>query len=120
MKLPSYATAIAGQWRYQLTPIGKFGQVIVARKVDGGGSFQIRSEHPRTEVSWSVVGIRKDPQARRDAIEAVTSKSGKAKGRYLDPTLYAKPPSQAVTPAIKPTRGSARAAGNQPRLASER
>jgi hypothetical protein len=119
VRLPSYATAIAGDWRYGLTAIGQFGQVIVAREVDGDGSFQIRSENPRTKVSWSVTGERRDPQARRDGISAVTSKTGRAKGRYLDPTLYGKPASQAITPAIKATRGSARAAG-APKLASER
>jgi hypothetical protein len=121
VRLPSYATAIAGDWRYQLTPIGQFGQVIVAREVGGDGSFQIRSEKPRTKVSWSVVGERRDPQARRDGITAVTSKTGKAKGRYLDPTLYGKPASQAITPPVKTTVASgARAADHRPKLASER
>jgi hypothetical protein len=119
--LPSYALAIAGGWRYQLTPIGRFGQVIVSREVGSDGSFQIRSEHPRTKVSWSVIGERKDPQARHDAITAVTAKTGRAKGRYLDPALYGKPASQAVSPQIKPTTTAkgAHAAGNRPKLASE-
>lgn len=122
IKLKSYATAIARDWRYQLTPIGQFGQVIVSREVGADGTFQIRSEHPRTKVSWSVIGVRKDPQARQDAIKAVTAKTGSAKGRYLDPTLYGKPASQAVTPGIKPTTtyGGAKAAANRPKLASER
>ncbi len=115
VKLPSYATTLAGSWRYQPTPIGQFGQVIVSREVGGDGSFQVRSEHPRTKVSWSVIGLRKDPQARRDAITASTSKSGTAKGRYIDPSLYGKPASQAVTPGIRPTTtyGGARAAANR-------
>lgn len=122
VKLASYALAIAGDWRYQLTPIGQFGQAIVAREVGADGSFQIRSEHPRTKVSWSVIGVRKDPQARHDAITAVTAKTGKAKGRYLDPTLYGKPASQAVNRGIKPTmgEGGARASAGHPKLASER
>lgn len=123
VKLPSYATAIAGDWRYQLTPIGRFGQAIVEREVGAGGSFVVCTEHPRTKVSWSVVGERRDPQARRDAITAVTSKTGKARGRYLDPTLYGKPASRAVSPAIRPTttyRPGARAAYAGTKLASDR
>ncbi|MDO8185299.1 collagen-like protein [Conexibacter sp. JD483] len=122
VQLKSYATAIARDWRYQLTPIGQFGQVIVSREVGGDGSFQIRSEHPRTKVSWSVIGVRKDPQASQDAIRAVTAKTGAAKGRYLDPTLYGKPASQAVNRGIRPTmgEGGARASAGHPKLASER
>ena len=38
VKLPSYAIAIAGDWRYQLTPIGRFGQAIVGHEVDSTGA----------------------------------------------------------------------------------
>ncbi|MDO8210365.1 hypothetical protein [Conexibacter sp. CPCC 206217] len=120
VKLPSYAIAIAGDWSYQLTPIGRFGQAIVETEVTGG-AFTIRTEHPNTKVSWTVTGRRHDPQARQDAIVAVQSKKGRDKGRYLDPSLYGKPASRAITPALRPTMGEkgARAAGGQ-RLASDR
>ncbi|MGE4425900.1 MAG: hypothetical protein AB7G37_05535 [Solirubrobacteraceae bacterium] len=98
--LPGYATTLAGEWRYGLTPIGRFGQVIVEREVDDEGRFVVRSEHGDTKVSWSVTGIRHDPQARRDAIEPVTTKSGPDAGTYLDPSLYDAPKSQATSPAL--------------------
>lgn len=123
VRLPSYATTIAGDWRYQLTPIGRFGQAIVEREVGAGGTFVVRTEHPNTKVSWSVTGERHDPQARRNPIVAVTSKTGKARGRYLDPSLYDKPSSLAVTPAIRTTttyRKGARAAYAGQKLASDR
>ncbi len=52
----------------------------------------------------------------------MTAKTGSAKGRYIDPALYGKPASQAVTPAIRATTtyGGAKAAANRPKLASER
>ncbi|ADB51849.1 hypothetical protein [Conexibacter woesei] len=122
VRLPSYATAIAGDWSYQLTPIGRFGQAIVAREVDGDGSFAIRTEHGDTKVSWTVVGVRNDPQARRDAIDPVQEKRGAERGRYIDPSLYGKPASKSSIRHISPKgrSTSARAAGAGPRLASER
>jgi hypothetical protein len=122
--LPSYASTLARDWRYQLTPIGRFGQVIVEREV-AGGRFVIRSEHPGTKVSWQVVGTRKDPQAKDAPIVAVQAKKGAARGRYLDPSLYGKPASAAVVPrlGLEETKIKAasklRAAGGHARLASD-
>jgi hypothetical protein len=91
VKLPAYAIAIARDWRYQLTPIGQFGQAIVAREVDKSGRFTIRTERPNTKVSWSVTGMRFDPQATHDAIVPVQRKVGDAIGHYLNPEAYGKP-----------------------------
>ena len=120
--LPSYATAIASGWSYQLTPIGRFGQAIVAEEIDNDGSFTIRTEHADTKVSWTVTGKRTDPQARRDAIDPVQDKRGTDRGRYLDPTLYGKPATKSSIRHITPKGRSttARTARTGPRLASER
>lgn len=93
VQLPAYAIAIARDWRYQLTPIGQFGQAIVAREVGTGGRFTIHTEKPNTKVSWSVTGVRFDPQAKHDAIHPVQRKVGDAVGRYLDPEAYGRPAS---------------------------
>jgi Collagen triple helix repeat (20 copies) len=95
VRLPAYAATIAGGWRYQLTPIGSFGQVIVAREVHDD-RFVVRSEHPRTKVSWSIIGTRTDPQARATPIAPVQAKRGADRGRYLAPELYGKPASAGV------------------------
>jgi hypothetical protein len=100
VKLPAYATTIAGDWRYQLTPIGGFGQVIVAREVRDG-AFVVRSEHPRMKVSWSITGVRHDPQSRQAPIVAVQDKTGADRGHYLDPKAYGKPASDGVA-GVKP------------------
>lgn len=96
VRLPDYATTLGSDWRYQLTPIGKFGQVIVEREVDGDGTFTVRSEKGDTKVSWSVTGVRHDPQAERDGLDVEQPKTGTERGRYLDPSLYGAPQSQAV------------------------
>jgi hypothetical protein len=59
VRLPRYAGKLAGNWRYALTPIGRFGQAIIAREVRRG-RFVVRTEHPFTKVSWSVTGTRRD------------------------------------------------------------
>jgi hypothetical protein len=87
VRLPGYATAIAGDWRYELTPIGTFGQAIVEREV-ARGVFVIRTQHPFTKVSWMVTGIRHDPQALKDPIVVVQEKRAAQRGHYLDPSLY--------------------------------
>ena len=109
VKLPAYAETLAGDWRYQLTPIGKLGQAIVEREVRKG-SFTVRTEHPRTKVSWNVIGTRRDPQAKQHAIKPVTGKTGEDAGRYLDPSLYGQPASRAVTQAVAPSTAAETAA----------
>lgn len=76
VKLPDYATTLAGDWRYQLTPIGRFGQVIVEREVDDAGTFVVRSEHGRTKLSWEVTGIRHDPEATANELQVEQRKTG--------------------------------------------
>lgn len=114
VRLPEYAETLAGDWRYQLTPIGRFGQAIVSREVHGG-TFEIRTEHGATKVSWTVTGTRHDPQARRHAIQPEVAKRGHDRGRYLEPALYGAPASRGVTGRLQAT-----AAAKRPRLASDR
>ena len=44
--------------RYQLTVVGQFAQAIVLRKVQNN-RFTIKTDKPRVEVSWQVMGIRR-------------------------------------------------------------
>jgi hypothetical protein len=118
VRLPAYATTIAGHWRYQLTPIGRFGQAIVAREVRRG-SFAVRTEHGSTKVSWTVTGLRRDAFARAHPFRAEQAKVGAERGRYLHPELYGEPASKSVIRPVKKTTARA-AAGGRPRLASER
>jgi hypothetical protein len=117
VKLPAYATRIAGDWRYQLTPIGTFGQAIVASEVRGG-AFVVRTERPGTKVSWTVTGTRRDPYARQNPFRAVRDKIAAARGRYVHPGLYGKPASRAIAQRPKSGATTARAGGK--RLASDR
>jgi hypothetical protein len=97
--------------------------VIIEREVHDG-RFVVRSAHPRMKVSWAVVGLRRDPQARRNALRPVAPKSGRDRGRYLDPSLYGQPQSKGIIRRLQPTSTTAAktraAAPSRPRLASER
>lgn len=120
VQLPAYAIAIARDWRYQLTPIGQFGQAIVAQEVGTGGRFTIRTEKPNTKVSWSVTGVRFDPQAKHDAIHPVQRKVGDAVGHYLNPEAYGRPVSAGGDRLkLEGSAGKATAASGR-KLASER
>jgi hypothetical protein len=116
VRLPAYAERIAGDWRYQLTPIGTFGQAIVAREVSDG-AFVVRTERPGTKVSWSVTGTRRDPYARNHPFRAVRAKTRAARGRYVHPRDYAKPASRAIARPPRPAATTARVGGK--RLASD-
>jgi hypothetical protein len=120
VRLPAYAVAIAGDWRYQLTPIGRFGQAIVEREIRGR-TFAIRTEHGATKVSWTVTGVRRDPQAQRDGLDVVRRKQGGDRGRYLAPSLYGEPATLSSVERVPTTRPQARSTATAPtRLASSR
>jgi hypothetical protein len=118
VRLPAYATRVAGRWRYALTPIGRFGQAIVAREMRNG-RFVVRTEHPRTKVSWSVTGTRHDPYAERNPFRALRDKARRDRGRYVHPELYGQPASRGIARPQRTAAATARAA-NRARLASER
>lgn len=101
VKLPDYAVVLGDDWRYQLTPIGSFGQVIVAEEIDGQGRFRIQSENPSTKVSWQIIGVRQDPQAIENPVLPEQPKQGQERGRFVDPTLFGEPAEQSLTPMLE-------------------
>lgn len=57
VKLPASFDAGSQEFRYQLTPIGGFASLYVAREIQGN-SFHIAGGKPGLKVSWQVTGIR--------------------------------------------------------------
>jgi hypothetical protein len=86
--LPGYFNALNHQCCYQLTVIGQFAQAIVAKAVDEDNEFTIKTSDPRVTVSWQVTGIRRDPWANANRIEAEAEKTAQERGRYLHPELW--------------------------------
>lgn len=85
--LPAYFEALNDHFRYQLTTLGKFDPVYVAREVKGN-SFVIAGGSSGTRVSWQVTGIRKDPYAQAHRIQPEVDKPQSERGHYLQPEAY--------------------------------
>ncbi len=77
--LPSYFEALNRDFRYQLTVIGAFAQVMVAREV-AKGSFDIATDKPNIKVSWQVTGIRQDSYATEHPIVVEEQKTDAERG----------------------------------------
>lgn len=95
VKLPDYFESLNTDFRYQLTVIGTFAQVIVSEKVKGN-QFEIRTDKPNVEVSWQVTGIRNDAYARKFRIPNEVEKKPEEKGTYLYPEAYELPADKKV------------------------
>lgn len=71
--LPEWFEALNRDFRYQLTCLGSFAPVYVARKI-ADNRFKIAGGHPGLEVSWQVAGTRHDRWAREHPFAAVVEK----------------------------------------------
>jgi trimeric autotransporter adhesin len=73
VKLPEYFEALNQDFRYQLTPIGGYAPVYVAREIKGN-SFRIAGGVAGLKVSWQVTGIRHDAYANEHRIPVESEK----------------------------------------------
>ncbi len=93
--LPDYFEALNRDFRYQLTTVGTFAQVMVEREVSQN-TFRIQSDKPNVKVSWQVTGIRKDAHANEFRIVPTVEKEEKDKGKYLCPECYQEPEEKGI------------------------
>ena len=89
IKLPDYFSAANTDFRYQLTCIGQFAQVIVKEEIINN-QFVIQSSIPDVKISWQVTGVRNDNYAQKNRIVPVQEKPEIEKGTYLHPEAYGK------------------------------
>jgi hypothetical protein len=87
--LPTYFDALNKDFRYQLTTVGQFAQVMVATEI-AGNQFTIKSDKPNVKVSWQVTGIREDAWANANRIMVEVDKVGEEKGKYIHPAAFGK------------------------------
>jgi hypothetical protein len=83
VKLPDYFEALNQDFRYQLTPVGKYAPVYVIRKIKGN-SFQIAGGKPGMEVSWQVSGIRHDSYANAHRVQVEGPKPQSERQEYVE------------------------------------
>jgi len=95
--MPDYFEALNRDFRYQLTVIdsANFALVRISRKMEGN-TFEIASNLPNIEVSWTVTGIRQDAWANKNRIPNSVDKTGDEKGKLLHPEAFDQPASKGV------------------------
>ncbi len=101
VELPGYFESANTDFRYQLTPVGQFAQVIIKEEVSGN-KFVIQSDIPNVKVSWTVTAVRNDPYARANRIEPEVEKPESERGKYLHPEVYDKDSTNSI---YKPLKG---------------
>jgi hypothetical protein len=103
VELPDWFEALNRDFRYQLTVVGQFAQVIVAEKVKGN-RFTIQTSAPGIEVSWQVTGVRQDAWANKNRIKVEEQKSDKTRGFYLHPEAFDQPEEKSIQTVQYPER----------------
>lgn len=96
IQLPEWFDVLNKDFRYQLTPIGQFAQVIVEQEIKNN-RFVIRTDKPKVKVSWQITGIRNDAYARNYRLPVEEVKPPSERGTYLHPELFGMP--DHLTPA---------------------
>jgi trimeric autotransporter adhesin len=96
--MPGWFEALNENFRYQLTIVddgGQWAQARVVRKMDNG-SFVIQTSVPQIEVSWLVMGTRKDAFMRANPMQVEVAKPESERGQYLTPEAFGLPETRRV------------------------
>lgn len=100
VELPAYFEALNGEFRYQLTSIGRFSPVYVADEIQNN-QFRIAGGRPGAKVSWQVTGIRQDAFAKAHRIVAEVAKEDEVRGLYLHPAEHDKAPEMSLSAKVQ-------------------
>ena len=95
IRLPDYFEALNKDFRYQLTCIGGYAPVYVAKEVQKG-TFEIAGGRPGMKVSWQVTGVRHDAYATKHPMKVEEAKKPAERGRYLYPVEHGFPDSLGI------------------------
>ncbi len=110
IQLPLWFEVVNGDFRYQLTAIGKPGDLYVASEL-ANGSFEIAGS-PGQKVSWQITGNRRDPAALAYGFAVEKDKLPAKRGTYLRPDLIS-PTAQSLVRS--PFSAAAHLASPEPR-----
>jgi hypothetical protein len=87
VRLPDWFEALNTDFRYQLTCVGAFAPVYVAREITDH-RFRIAGGRAGMKVSWQVNGIRHDAYAKAHPLKVEQDKPKAERGRYLHPADF--------------------------------
>ena len=90
VKLPDWFEAENGDFRYQLTVIGRRAQAWIAEEVDHG-QFKIGSDATHTKISWQITAVRQDAFAKAHPLIVEQAKPARERGFYQNPELFGQP-----------------------------
>ena len=82
--LPEWFEVLNQDFRYQLTCLGRYAPVFIAREVEHH-RFQVAGGTPGLRVSWQVTGIRHDAYARAHPLVVEPQKGPSERGKYQNP-----------------------------------
>jgi hypothetical protein len=100
--LPAWFDALNGDVRYQLTCVGGYAPVYIAREVEQG-RFVIAGGTPGLKVSWQLTGVRRDAFARTHPVPVEEPKSPADRGRFLAPEAFGMPADKRIgLPSLTP------------------
>jgi hypothetical protein len=116
VKLPEYFEALNFGFRYQLTCIGGFAPVFIAKEI-AHNQFQIGGGKPGMRISWLVTGIRHDAWANAHRVPVEQAKPEKERGFYLHPELFGVSEEKSIARAGHP-EAMKRAKDNPPQAPS--
>jgi hypothetical protein len=87
VKLPEWFEALNSDYRYQLTSLGHYSPVYIAREI-AEGSFSIGGGQPGQKICWQVTGIRQDAWASANRTPVEEAKNEAERGYYLHPEVF--------------------------------
>jgi hypothetical protein len=101
VKLPTWFESENGDFRYQLTTIGRDAHAWVAEEI-GNHQFKIATNATFVKVSWQITATRQDAYAKANPLVVEKLKPVEQRGYYLNPALFGQPTEKNVRWASKP------------------
>jgi hypothetical protein len=99
--LPEWFGALNKEFRYQLTCLGGFSPVYIAKEIAGTDSKSPGGKSG-LKISWQVTGVRQDAWANAHRIPLEEEKTGAERGSYLHPQEFGQPAEKSVEWARHP------------------
>ena len=93
--LPDWLQALNGDFRYQLTCLGRFAPVYVSQEVQNH-QFRVAGGKPGMRISWQVTWVRHDAFALAHPLQVEQDKPDKEQGLYQNPDAFGLPVSRGL------------------------
>ncbi|MGA2050309.1 MAG: hypothetical protein ABSG96_21620, partial [Terracidiphilus sp.] len=101
VKLPEWFEVENGDFRYQLTTIGRDAHAWIAEEV-AQHQFKIATNATFVKVSWQITAVRQDAYAKAHPLIVEQEKPANERGYYIHPELYGQPEEKQIAWARNP------------------